>query len=644
MPNRKTDKSGKISKLSQGYYFLQLAGRLSVVLLLFSCCRAIFYIFNIQSFSGSTTAEIMEAFLYGLRFDVSAILYFNTLTVLMFLLPLPLRARRGYRIATMASFYLFNGTALLLNVIDFEYFKFAKKRMTFDLMTMKGDLISLLPEYLKNYWYLALIFAAFIVLIWYLSSKISSGKTPPRLNHFTQWIILIISAGFFLIGARGGIQLKPLKVLDASLRGTPETVPLILNSPFTFIQSYGKKRLAKSEYMPGDEAVKLYPIYHPRKSVTGMKKMNVMIIIVESLSREFMSAYGSGKSRTPFLDSLAESSLLCVNSYANGTRSMEAIPAVLASIPHLMPDSYIYSAYQGNRINSLASLLGLRGYETAFFHGGNNGTMGFDSFVRMAGIRKYFGRNEHNNESDFDGLWGIYDEEFLQFTARTLDGMEQPFCSALFTLSSHEPVSIPAKHKDDFHKGATPIERGIEYADFAIGKFFKSASGMDWYRNTLFVITGDHTPGRTEDPWFQTRLGMFEVPIIFYSPGGLPGGRHERITSHVDIMPSVLDYLAYDGDYVSFGKSIFDPSNEGLNFNLVNESYQLLQNHSSILSDGDKILDFGASLSRESETPEIPSRRAQIGERMLRNLRAVLQTYRNAMIEDRLTADSYRNK
>jgi phosphoglycerol transferase MdoB-like AlkP superfamily enzyme len=508
---------------------------------------------------------------------------------------------------------------------------------------MKNDLISLVPEYLKDYWYLALILIASLVLCWYISKKIISKASPPKINYFVQWIILIFTIGLFLIGVRGGFQLKPLKVLDASLYGTPKTVPLVLNSPFTFIQSYGRKRLAETKYMSNEIAEKQFSIYHRAKSEFQMKKMNVVIIIVESLSREFMSCYGSEKSYTPFLDSLASRSLVCRNSFANGTRSMEAIPAILAGIPHLMPDSYIYSAYQGNRINSIGSLLDEKGYETAFFHGGTNGTMGFDSFVKMAGIKKYYGRSEYGNEKDFDGLWGIYDEEFLQSTAKTLETMKKPFCTTIFTLSSHEPISIPSKYKGKFTRGKLPIEQGIEYVDFALEKFFNTASKMDWYRNTIFIITGDHTPGRTQHPWYQSTVGMFEVPIMFFTPNNSLKGINNKLTSHVDIMPSVLDYLSYGGDYISFGSSIFDPLYDGLSFNLVNESYQLLHDNYALVSDDEKVMAFEKFSDEEKVSQNHLGADPVIEKQMFERLRAVLQIYRNAMIYDRLTIDSYQN-
>ncbi|MBI5022028.1 MAG: sulfatase-like hydrolase/transferase [Ignavibacteriales bacterium] len=643
MLKQKPAKTGKTSKLSQGFYFFRLIKQLTIILFLFFAARLLFYIFNRQSFSDCATLDLFIGFLYGIRFDISAILYFNILFILILLVPHPYREKKGYRIISSFIFYFFNGIALLLTVIDFEYFKFAKKRMTFDLISMKSDLNSLVPEYLKDYWYLALILVSFLVISWYISKKMISKTSPPKINYFIQSIILIFTIGLFLIGVRGGFQLKPLKVLDASLYGTPKTVPLILNSPFTFIQSYGRKRLTEIRYMSNEIAEKRFPIYHRVNSEYQMKKMNVVIIIVESLSREFMSCYGAEKSYTPFLDSLATHSLVCKNSFANGTRSMEAIPAVIASIPHLMTDSYIYSAYQGNRINSIGSLLDEKEYETAFFHGGTNGTMGFDSFVKMGGIKKYFGRSEYGDEKDFDGLWGIYDEEFLQFTAQTLEKMKKPFCSTIFTLSSHEPISIPQKYKDKFERGKLPIERGIEYVDFAIGKFFHSVSKMEWYQNTLFVITGDHTPGRTQHQWFQSSIGMFEVPIMFFAPNNKLKGMNNKLTSHVDIMPSILDYLSYGGDYVSFGRSIFDSSYDGSNLNLVSESYQLLKNDYALLSDGEKVISFEKYSNEKKISQNHLGSDPAVEKKMLENLRASLQIYRNAMIHDRLTTNSYHN-
>jgi phosphoglycerol transferase MdoB-like AlkP superfamily enzyme len=173
------------------------------------------------------------------------------------------------------------------------------------------------------------------------------------------------------------------------------------------------------------------------------------------------------------------------NSFANGKRSIEGIPAIIAGIPSLLSDPFITSAYSGNNVTSFASLLKKKGYHTVFYHGGTNGTMGFDNFSRLAGFDHYFGRTEYNNDKDFDGTWGIYDEPFLQRTISELNKVNSPFAATIFTLSSHHPYKIPEKYIGKFPEGTLPIHAAVRYADFALEKFFNAASSAPWFKDYL---------------------------------------------------------------------------------------------------------------------------------------------------------------
>jgi len=622
---------------NQTYYIRTLFVRLFAVLILFSVCRFLFYLFNLSYFKGSGVLEIATSFLYGIRFDISAIVYFNSLYIVLYLVPTPFRERKIYRFILGIIFILFNGLALLLNIIDFEYFKFTKKRSTFDLLGMKSDFQPLLYQYIKDYWYLLLILFILIFLLWFIYRRTALKLPTLKINYFTQSILMLFSAGIFLIAARGGFQLKPVRIMDAALYASPKMIPLVLNTPFTMFQTYGRKQLKEVNYFSAADLKHIYTNKLSLQKDGSMKKMNVVIIIVESLSREFMATYGAPKSHTPFLDSLCSNALVCINSFSNGTRSMEAIPAVLSSIPHLMQDSYIFSAYQGNRINSIGSLLSEKGYRTAFFHGGTNGTMGFDSFIKIAGFQEYYGRKEYNNDKDYDGLWGIYDEEFLQFTASKLDETNQPFCAAIFTLSSHHPISIPAKYSNRFKGGTLPIHRGIEYVDYALKRFFDTASKMSWYENTIFVITGDHTPDESENSFYKNFVGMFAVPIILYAPHTSLIGIKHTITQHIDIMPSILDWLNYSGEFVAFGKSIFDNTYNGCSFNFVNGTYQIVEDNYILQFNGEEsVALFNYTddlLLKHNLIHEHPTKK----EKLESHLKAIIQTYNHSMINDELT-------
>lgn len=283
-----------------------------------------------------------------------------------------------------------------------------------------------------------------------------------------------------------------------------------------------------------------------------------MIIVLESFSKEF-TGIGGGKSYTPFLDSLMQHSLVCRNAYANALRSAEGIPAVLAGIPSLQDEPFATSLYGTDRISSLPRLLGPEGYSSAFYHGGTNGTMSFDVFTANAGYRYYRGRNEYHNEKDYDGNWGIWDEPFLQYTVRDISAtLQQPFCAALFTLSSHPPYKIPAQHKDRFPRGPLQVQECVGYTDYALRRFFAAAESQDWYRNTLFVITADHCSPASSSDYYQGLSGRYAIPVVFFAPGDHTlSGHFDELAQQLDIIPSVLDYLGYPHPFFAFGNSIF---------------------------------------------------------------------------------------
>jgi phosphoglycerol transferase MdoB-like AlkP superfamily enzyme len=217
------------------------------------------------------------------------------------------------------------------------------------------------------------------------------------------------------ISFRGGLQYRPIEVITASNMADPRNIPIVLNTPFTLIKSFENSRI-NWEFSDEDEKPDIENlIVHSGYPKGAMKSKNIIILIVESLSRKYIGHY-SGKPVTPFLDLLMERSLVFDNAFDNAKTSMEGIPSILASMPAWMDDPFIYSLYSGNRITSFSTLLKPYGYSSAFFHGGRNGTMGFDNFCNLAEIDNYFGLNEYPDKGDFDGKWGIWDEPYLQYT------------------------------------------------------------------------------------------------------------------------------------------------------------------------------------------------------------------------------------
>jgi phosphoglycerol transferase MdoB-like AlkP superfamily enzyme len=288
------------------------------------------------------------------------------------------------------------------------------------------------------------------------------------------------------------------------------------------------------------------------------------------------------------MDSLFTQGVTFKYSYANGTKSIDAMPSILSSIP-MFVEPFILTSNSTNDISSLADALKQKGYYSAFFHGAPKGSMGFQAYAKSAGFDDYFGYEQYNNSDDFDGTWAIWDEEFLQFFAAEMGKMKQPFMTSVFTASSHDPYRIPDKYKGKFPKGKHPIQECIAYTDYSMRQFFKKMSQYEWYDNTLFVICADHVHLAVHDE-YHTSLNRFSIPILFYQPGSNFKGLVDSIpVQQIDIMPSVLSYLNYDKPYFAYGQDVFTTkAADKFVIDYNNGIYQLVKGDSFQLFDGEK--------------------------------------------------------
>jgi phosphoglycerol transferase MdoB-like AlkP superfamily enzyme len=444
---------------------------------------------------------------------------------------------------------------------------------------------------------------------------------------------------------RGGFRhsTRPITLSNAGAYvKDPRDISIVLNTPFAIFRTLGKTNLNKVEFYPDDEIEKIFTPVHYPNDTTEFRRDNIVIIILESFSKEFFGSLNQGRSEhkgyTPFLDSLVQHSATFKYSYANGRKSIDGLPSVIASIPSLgVP--YFLSPYSGNRINSIASLLKSKKYHTSFFHGAPNGSMGFQAFMNLAGVDEYYGMTEYNNDDDFDGIWGIWDDKFLNYYADKLNDFPQPFMSTLFSVSSHHPFEIPERFRDKFKGGPLVIHKCVQYTDYALSEFFKKASSMPWYENTLFVITADHTSSEIQFAEGRTGWGFYSVPLIFFKPDNSLAGLKDEIAQQIDIMPTVLGYLNFDKPYVAFGRDLFKGSDTPFALNYKDNVYQYFEGDYILQFDGVTSVGLYNIKTDKMMSKDILAEFPQVGELMQRKVRALIQQYNNRMIADKLTAE-----
>jgi len=613
--------------------------RLALLGLIYSVSRALFLVFNFQTYNQVSLHELIAAFAVGLRFDIAAICRVNAIFIVLSILPIPVFVKAWYQRMLKVVFLLSNVPFLILNVVDYEYFKFIGQRSTRSMLDMGGDISDQIGQLSFHYWHLVVVGGLLLLLLYYFLPGRSSAPPGDRAattfaTRVRDVLIMIAVVAGAVIGARGGWQPRRLTPALAVVNDKESLAQLALNSTYTLINSSRKcdtASFSKARFFATDEELKKE---FPLKRVAGRPGSerfdNIVIIIVESLSADYTGVGHPRHGYTPFLDGLAERGIYFKNSFADGRRSIDAPPSILAGLPHLRDETFYCTQFK--HLHGIGSLLKEHGYNTSFFHGGRNGTMSFDTFSRRMGFDDYYGLNEYPKPEDSDGIWGIYDEPYLQYVARQLSARRQPFASVVFTLSTHNPYQIPPQHKGKFPEGELPIHRTVAYFDYALKKFFESAEKLPWYKNTLFIITGDHIGPPKANP--VRMIDSYRVPLVFFHPGRqLPKVNPDRIAQHVDIGPSVLEFLGIATDKVlPFGHSIFDPSYDGLAFGQKGDDYWI--------ADKDYYLEYrfnGPGKLFASAKLDAPiADKPDVKERLERKLKAYVQWFNNGLAEDNL--------
>ena len=565
-------------------------------------CRLAYGMENWSVLGGNFTSGNMgEVLKGGLMFDTSAIMYTNSLYMVLMLLPLHLKECRGWQKMAKYVFVVVNALAICINLADSVYFKYTGRRTTatiFSEFGNEGNLGSVIGVEFLNHWYLVLLALGLIVALAKLYAMPSSVlKIKSMFKYYVvQLLALLLFLPMCIGGMRGGLTkaVRPITISNANQYvDRPEDAALVLNTPFSLIRTIGKNVFVIPNYM---EATRLDEVYSPvRQSVAdsvATKKKNVVVMIVESFGSEYIGALNDYEGYTPFLDSLISKSLIWEHSFGNGRKSIDGMPSVLSSIPMFVEPFFLTPA-SVNNVGGLARELVKDGYYSAFFHGAENGSMGFQAFSRATGFEDYFGRMEYNQDNrfqgdaDFDGMWAIWDEPFLQYMALTMNEFREPFVSAVFTASSHHPYKIPEAYQEIYPEEGLVMHKCVRYTDHALKRFFETASKQPWFKNTLFVLTADHT-NLSGVPEYQTSLGGFRVPVVFYDPSGeMPTGQREGIAQQIDIMPTVLGYLGYTQPYVAFGFDLFHtPAEDTWAVNYLNGIYQYVKGDYLIQFDG----------------------------------------------------------
>ncbi|WP_312304506.1 sulfatase-like hydrolase/transferase [Chryseobacterium sp.] len=548
---------------------LALLYRIFLAYVFYQIARLLFWYFNKDLIKVDSVSEYVKLAYHGTAFDTTAILYVNSLFILLSLVPLVINTKKGYQKILFWVYFMTNGLTYAMNFGDFIYYKFSQARLTsavFQVAEHESNVSQTLMISIGQHPFV-LVWYVVSMIIWvflYKKVKIREEKPVNLLPYFLYSVLtLCITTVLVVGGIRGDFKhsTRPINMVDATRFVTnPLQGNMVLNSTFSFFRTLNTNNFKEVHFVDEKyitENVQPYKVYDRKVE----NRPNIVIFIVESFGREYSGAFNKDKnikdyvSYTPFIDSLAGQSLIFPNTFANGRQSIHGMSSVLAGIPSLT-DAFTGSPYSNQKIQSIVSVCNDLGYDTSFYHGAPNGSMGFLGFGNILGFKHYFGKTEYNHDEDFDGMWAIWDEPFLQYFAKNV-GKKQPFMTTVFTASSHHPFKIPAKYNGKFKKGKIEMHEPMQYTDYAIKQYFETAKKQPWFNNTIFVFTGDHT-NQVYYSEYERAMNRYAVPLIFYSPNPAYQlkGVNPEIAQQADIYPTLADLIGYNKPIRSWGRSL----------------------------------------------------------------------------------------
>jgi len=628
-----------------------LVYRLLASLLALSLSRSLLYLFNLQFFHQTSLSEALFLFFYGMRFDFAVTVVLNLPLILYYCFPSRKIFNRFPQRLFDFIYVITNAIAILLNFADIITFRFFGRHLSVDFLKLLhvSDEISMgtVRQVLFDHWYLLVIYILFVLVINVVASHTRLREDKKHLIQrweLRQVVSLAIMVFFSLFAWRNELKTKHVD-LDLALRYTSlQNVPIMLNTPFCILSSH-EEPIEKhhqfdetnEEFIHNDLTANRFLVADSLS--TDSVPSNVVLIIMKGIGQEMIGYYNPNHrfQLTPFLDSLLTQSLT-FDGRSNSRRSTEALPALLASIPSLMPDDFANSDYAQNDFDAFAQHLQSHGYNTIFMHGGSNGVMGFDRFSQRAGFKNYFGRIEYDDDDDFDGQWGIYDGPFLQYATQALTRIHGPFAAAIYMLSSRYPYKVPKDfvfpEESYFWTG---FEKTVYYTDCALRDFFQTASQMPWFDNTLFVITSDFSNSEHFQPEYSNIWGMYAIPIAFYWQQRLEPQHCDEIAQQIDLGPSILSAMEVNDTLFCFGRNLFCDSTAQAFISYFNMIYQYCDGTYLVQSNGhqpygiykphlDPMLD--ENLFGLLQCPDI-----------FEKLHRYLEEYNNRMIDNKLKLD-----
>jgi phosphoglycerol transferase MdoB-like AlkP superfamily enzyme len=556
-----------------------LSHRFGLIFLLISILATISFLTRIALLAKSysnvdfTLLNVLGIFLVGLFYDIINASYFIIPTVLyVWLMPdrFYRKARHRFILYGLVGFFIF---MLLFNSVS-EWFFWDEFNTRFNFIAV--DYLVYTTEVLGNIrqsYPIELIIIAILILsaavVFLLKPSIKlavdSSLQFRKRSVFAIGLLALPVFFFFTVNTKLRQFSKNAYVNELSSNGMYELFAAYLNNELDYEQFYKKIdnaeafREIRSLLNTSDSEFSNNETIALERKITNdsaEKKLNVVLVSVESLSADFMTAFGNENNITPNLDSLAQHSLFFTKLYATGTRTVRGLEALSLCIPPT-PGQSIVRRPNNENLFSLGKVFNAKGYESKYIYGG------YGYFDNM---NYFFANNGYNvrdrnvideKEIVYENVWGVADENLFTLAQREIESTlasGKPVFAHVMTTTNHRPFTYPDGRIDI--PSHTSREGAVKYTDYAIGRFIKECSKKPWFDNTVFIIVADHcasSAGKTELP-----VNKYHIPMMMYSPKNIAPGKMERLMSQIDIGPTLLGLLNFSYSSKFFGYDIFE--------------------------------------------------------------------------------------
>jgi len=601
----------RIGLLQHLTYTLLSAG---LLLLLFTLLRLALLVHNRAQVGATPVSQLVEAFANGARFDLRVAAFVCLPLLLAMLSPQLMQARRWmHRWLSVLA-----GITLFLGVVELDFYREFNQRLNgLVFQYMKEDpktVLSMLWFGFPVLRYLLAWAVATGLAVWLFRrldaltrSRVAepSAQRPPRFDRwFVRLPVLLVCLLAAVLAIRGTLrQGPPLRWGDAfttesmfanqlGLNGTLSLVAAALGQISEQRDKLWKASLPAAEataivrrmLLTADDTLVDADLAAVRRDSNPpidktLPVRNVVFILMESFSGQHVGALGAPGGITPHFDQLAEEGVLFTRFFSNGTHTHQGMFASFACFPNLPGFEYLMQQPEGgNHFSGLPQLLSARGYDNLYVYNGDFAWDNQSGFFGKQGVTNFIGRFDYVNPTVFDPTWGVADQDMFDRAAAELErkGAVRPFYALLQTLSNHTPYPLPEKLPVEPVAGYGALDQhltAMRYADWALGQFFEQARRAPYFKETLFVIVGDHGFASGQQ-LTEINLSRFNVPLLLIAPGIREkfGACRDVVGTQVDIVPTIIGRLGGKTRHQCWGRDLLSLPAEDPGFGVIKPS------------------------------------------------------------------------